>query len=84
VLRFAGKRRARDSSAPRFAKAALQFQRAIESIGKQGQSRTLNEIASTSAAGAPGVQRHSQLAVWIEYAKEAEENGRPIADRRAS
>jgi len=68
------------SSASAFREAALQFQRGFESIGKQGQSRTLNESPSTSGCRRAWRQRHLAARVWIEYAKEAEEMAAAIAD----
>jgi class 3 adenylate cyclase/tetratricopeptide (TPR) repeat protein len=81
VLRFARQAAARAIERSAFREAALQFQRAIESIGKQGQSRTLNEIAIDVRLQARlAFSATSQLAVWIEYAKEAEEMAAAIAD----
>jgi class 3 adenylate cyclase/tetratricopeptide (TPR) repeat protein len=83
VLRFARQAAARAMERSAFREAALQFQRAIESIGKQGKSRTLHEIAIDVRLQARlAFSATSQLAVWIEYAKEAEEMAAEIADPR--
>lgn len=83
VLRFARQAAVRALERSAFRESALQFQRAIESIGKQGQSRTLNEIAiDVRLQARVAFSATSQLAVWIEYAKEAEEMAAAIADPR--
>jgi class 3 adenylate cyclase/predicted ATPase len=83
VLRFSRQAAARALERSAFREAAVQYQRAIESISKQSQSRTLNEIAIDVRLQARlALSATSQLAVWIEYAKEAEEMAAAISDPR--
>lgn len=83
VLRFSRQAAARAIERSAFREAALQFQRAIESIAKQSPSRTLNEIAiDIRLQSRLAFSATSQLAVWIDYAKEAEEMAAAIADDR--
>ncbi|MEA2882262.1 MAG: hypothetical protein QOH32_1518 [Bradyrhizobium sp.] len=83
LLRFARQAAARAIERSAYREAALQFQRAIESIAKQSPSRTLNEIAiDVRLQSRLAFSATSQLAVWIEYAKEAEEMAAAIADDR--
>ena len=83
VLRFARQAAARAIERSAFREAALQFQRAIESIAKQSPSRSLNEIGiDIRLQSRLAFSATSQLAVWIDYAKEAEEMAAAIADDR--
>jgi tetratricopeptide (TPR) repeat protein len=83
VLRFSRQAALRAIERSAFREAAVQFQRAIESISKQGQSRTLNEIAiDVRLQARVAFSATSQLAVWIEYAKEAEEMAAALGDPR--
>lgn len=83
VLRFSRQAAARAIERSAFREAALQFQRAIESIAKQNASRTLNEMAiDVRLQSRLAFSATSQLAVWIEYAKEAEEMAAAIGDDR--
>src|SRR3954454_12172069 len=81
VLRFSRQAAVRALERSAYREAAVQYQRAIESIGKQSQSRTLNEIAiDVRLQSRMALSATSQLAVWIEYAKEAEEMAAAIGD----
>jgi class 3 adenylate cyclase len=83
VLRFSRQAAVRAIERSAFREAAVQFQRAIESISKQSQSRTLNEIAiDVRLQSRLAFSATSQLAVWIEYAKEAEEMAAAMGDAR--
>jgi tetratricopeptide (TPR) repeat protein len=83
VLRFSRQAAVRALERSAFREAAVQFQRAIESIARQSASRTLNEIAiDIRLQSRLAFSATSQLAVWIEYAKEAEEMAAAIGDDR--
>jgi class 3 adenylate cyclase/tetratricopeptide (TPR) repeat protein len=83
VLRFSREAAVRALERSAFREAAVQFQRAIESINRQSASRTLNEIAiDVRLQSRLAFSATSQLAVWIEYAKEAEEMAAAIGDDR--
>src|SRR4051812_23045807 len=83
LLRFARQAAGRAIERSAYREAALQFQRAIESIAKQSPSRALNEIAiDVRLQSRLAFSATSQLAVWIEYAKEAEKMAAAIRDDR--
>src|SRR3954454_17015017 len=83
VLRFSRQAAVRALERSAFREAAVQFQRAIESIRRQSPNRTLNEIAiDVRLQSRLAFSATSQLAVWIEYAKEAEEMAAAIGDDR--
>ncbi len=83
LQRFARQAAARAVERSAFREAALQFQRAIESISKQPQSRELDEIGiDVRLQSRLAFSATSQLAVWIDYAKQAEEMASAIGDER--
>jgi tetratricopeptide (TPR) repeat protein len=83
VLRFARQAAARAIERSAFREAALQFQRAIESIAKQPPTRSLHEVGiDVRLQSRLAFSATSQLAVWIDYAKEAEEMASAIGDER--
>jgi class 3 adenylate cyclase/predicted ATPase len=85
LLRFGRLSAARAIERSAFREAALQFQRAIEAASKLTSNPTLEDInagidvrlTSRLAFSATG-----QLAIWIEYAKQAEEIAAGIGDER--
>ncbi|MFY9954509.1 AAA family ATPase, partial [Bradyrhizobium sp.] len=83
LLRFAKQAAGKAVERSAFREAALQFQRAIESTTKLERNRELEEngidvrLQSRLAFSAT-----SQLAVWIDYAKQAEEMASSIGDER--
>src|SRR4051794_18676327 len=83
VLRFSRQAAVRAIERSAFREAAVQFQRAIESIAKQSPSRRLNEVAiDVRLQSRIAFSATSQLAVWIEHAKQAEEMAAAIGDDR--
>jgi class 3 adenylate cyclase/tetratricopeptide (TPR) repeat protein len=83
LLRFSHQAASRAVERSAFREAALQFQRAIESITKQPRSRELDEIAiDIRLQSRLAFSATSQLSVWIEYAKQAEEMASAIGDER--
>jgi class 3 adenylate cyclase/predicted ATPase len=85
LLRFARLSAARAIERSAFREAALQFQRAIEAASKLSLHPTLEEIRAgidVRLQSRLAFSATSQLAVWIEYAKQAEEMAAGVGDER--
>jgi tetratricopeptide (TPR) repeat protein len=83
VVRFARQSAVRAIERSAFNEAAAQFQRAIEATSRLSRSRSLDEIAiDVRLQSRLAFSATSQLTLWIEYAKEAEQMASAIGDER--
>jgi class 3 adenylate cyclase/tetratricopeptide (TPR) repeat protein len=83
LQRFARQAAGRAVERSAFREAAEQFQRTIEAISKQPRSRELDEIGiDVRLQSRLAFSATSQLAVWIDYAKQAEELASSIGDEK--
>jgi class 3 adenylate cyclase/predicted ATPase len=85
LLRFARLSAARAIERSAFREAALQFQRAIEAASKLSSNPTLEDIRGgidVRLQSRLAFSATAQLAVWIEFAEQAEEMAAGIGDER--